>query len=457
LVSRIAIAHPSSLSTLPAVPMLGAWPATGLVLAAMLFNLLLCLVNTSVMGIGELHVVASEALILALVLLAAYRSIDHVQLILIGCAVLWPLSLASIRFVAGTDSTIDIKIVRDLAIPFAFFFLGMSVRNVRVADRIVAVATAIVLVFALFEYFWIDVFTRFFNIAKYYIARGTMEAKSTMQSADLFISGMRPAGAQGGRNLFPFLGDHRVSSVFLEPVSLGNFGVIAFIWALVRSKIEGRMYMGLMIGAAVLIVLADSRFGAYLCAIATIVAMLPIAWSTPLAVFLPLVSLVVLAVVPILVTGSYDPQNRYIDNGFVGRFVLSARILSDFDLATWFGLKATAVQAFDSGYAYVISKIGIVGLVGCWFVLFAAKQGDRQFCLYRNLVAIYLGTILCVSNSPFTIKTGALLWLLLGIAASAALHGEHAGFHKTRRPGQRSGGFAQGHPSIRIGVGGHNA
>ena len=135
---------------------------------------------------------------------------------------------------------------------------------------------------------------------------------------------------------------------------------------------------------------------------------------------MPLVALVVLIVVPLVVTGSYDPQNRYIDNGFVGRFVLSARILTDFDALTWFGLKATSMQAFDSGYAYIVSRVGVVGLAVLWLVPFSIRNPDRSFCLFRNLVALYYGSILCVSNSPFTIKTAALAWFLFGVLLQAS-------------------------------------
>jgi putative polymerase len=55
---------------------------------------------------------------------------------------------------------------------------------------------------------------------------------------------MRPEGFNGGRNLLPFLGNHRVSSIFLEPASAGNFGIIVFMWALVRSLMERRIFWG---------------------------------------------------------------------------------------------------------------------------------------------------------------------------------------------------------------------
>jgi len=415
----MSVSHPPSLAyAVPGtqVPPLAPIVPTVLLLGALTFNMALCFANTNVMGVSDLHVMLCEAMILAVVFLAAYRAIEDVHLILLGFVVVWPLLLASIRYVTGNDVTIDVKIVRDLAIPIGFFLLGTASANLKAADRIVAASVAIVVVVALFEYFWIEMFTRFFNVAKYYIARGSLEAKQIYQNTDLYISGMRPAGVQGGRNLLPFIGDHRVSSVFLEPVSTGNFGVIAFIWGLVRSRMEKKLYLGVMAGAMLIIVFADSRFGAYLCAMALVMAYLPIAWTTIGAALMPLVALIVLVIVPFVVTGSYDPQNRYIDNGFVGRFVLAARILGEFDVLTWFGLSAGAL-AFDSGYAYILSKVGVIGFWALWLIPFTLRNADRHFCLYRNLLAVYYGTILCVSNSAFTIKTAALAWFLFGVMA----------------------------------------
>jgi putative polymerase len=404
-----------------AAPQISPAVATILVLGATTFNMGLCFANTNVMAISDMHVILCEFVILSLTFLAVYRSVSNAHLILLGFIAIWPMLLASVRFITGNDSTIDVKIVRDLAIPIGFFLLGTASPNLKTADRIVTAALVIVLIVALFEYFWIEMFTKFFNIAKYYIARGTLEAKQIWQNSDLFISGTRPGGGGdgGGRNLLPFLGDHRVSSVFLEPVSAGNFGVIAFLWGMVRSRMEQKLYLGTMTVAMVLIVLGDSRFGAYLCIIALVVSFFPIAWTTMGAIFMPLISLAVLVLVPLIVTGSYDPQNRYIDNGFVGRFVLSARILGEFDLLTWFGLKAPSMQAFDSGYAYAISRVGVIGLAVLWLIPFSLKNPDRNFCLFRNLMAIYYGAIFCVSNSAFTIKTAALAWFLFGVIYQA--------------------------------------
>jgi putative polymerase len=391
------------------------WALLALVLGAVSFNLFLCFVNTNLLAVSNLHVMACEVLIISIVFLVSYRSLDQIHLILLAGTVLLALAFASVRVAFGMEDSIDIKFARDLIIPIAFFLLGLRAKDAKSADVVVRIAGGMVLVLALFEYFFVDIYTQFFNVAKYYIARGTMEAKQALQSADLFISGMRPAGAEGGRNLFPFLGDHRASSLFLEPVSLGNFAILVFMWGLIRSRFGPKLYLGIMATGMALIVLADSRFGAYFCVIAIVFAMLPQIYSTIGAAILPLVALALLAFIPFILTGSYDPQHRYIDNGFLGRLVLSGQMVGEFDVWNWLGLKPPRIQAFDSGYAYIVSGIGVIGFAIFWYIFLSIPGPDRQFYTFRNLAAMYYGVMLCVSNSSFTIKTASLLWFLIGV------------------------------------------
>jgi putative polymerase len=247
-------------------------------------------------------------------------------------------------------------------------------------------------------------------VAGFYIERGTMAAADAQQSSNLFVSGMRPEGASGGRGLFPFLGNHRVSSIFLEPVSAGNFGIVVFMWALVRSFMERRIFWGLFVSAGLIVVMSDSRFGANFCGMCLLLAFLPMAIRTSLVAVLPVFALLALVLLP-------DPLSAHygIDNGFIGRIILSGRILDRFDVMNWLGLQTPGFITSDSGYAYALGGFGIVGLAFFWTMLLLVKGPDSRFYLLRDLVAAYFAILLCISNSPFTIKTGALMWFLLGI------------------------------------------
>jgi putative polymerase len=253
-----------------------------------------------------------------------------------------------------------------------------------------------------------DLFTRFFNVAGYYIERGTMDAAQAQQSSNLFLSGVRPDGVGGGRNLFPFLGSHRVSSVFLEPVSAGNFGVIVFGWALVRSLAERRAYWLLFVAAFAIVVLADSRYGAYFCIISLPLVFCPASIRFAATAVLPVFGLATILLVPDMLPSHYG-----VTNGFVGRIIMANEIFDNFNALSWFGLSPAAFTA-DSGYAYAIAGAGLIGVAGFWLIFLAVRGYGTRFALFRDLTGAYLALLLCISNSPFTIKTGALLWFLMG-------------------------------------------
>jgi putative polymerase len=403
----------------PARRSLWLQPPAIAVLAAMLFNLVLCFLNTAVGGFGNGAVIGCEMVIILAVLLYTFPTITYPRLLVIGTAILFLITLAAIRMLLG--SGVDIKPVRDLLIPVVFFLLGAAAGDLRQADRIVKTIVAIVIAVGVFEYFFPDIFTRVFNVAAFYVERGTMDTTEAAQSSNLFISGMRPEGASGGRGLFPVLGNHRVSSIFLEPVSAGNFGLVVFLWALVRSSMERRLFWGLFVSAAVIIIMADSRFGANFCGLCVLLTLLPRAIRTATVAVLPAFALLGLVVLPDLLS----PHFR-VDNGFIGRIIMSGHILESFNALNWLGLQAPALFTADSGYAYVLAGFGIVGLISFWAMLFMLKGAGSRFYLIRDLAGAYFAVLLCISNSPFTIKTGALLWFLVGVLSQPGVYGLRA-------------------------------
>lgn len=382
-------------------------PPVVALLAATLFNAGLCALNTTVGGVGNGAVIACEVVIILCVLAYTFPTLTYARFLTIGAAVLLLIALAGMRALFGGG--IDIKPVRDLLIPIAFFMLGAAAPDLRQADRIVKILVAIVIAVGAFEYFFPDLFTRIFNVAGFYIERGAMVLTQAQQSSDLFVSGMRPEGASGGRGLFPALGHHRVSSIFLEPISAGNFGIVVFIWALTRSLMERRVFLGLFVCAATIIVMADSRFGANFCALALLLALLPASVRRIVVAALPAVAIVGLLVLPGFLSARYG-----IDNGFIGRIILSGTILERFDALNWLGVSAPGFITSDSGYAYALSGFGILGIALFWTGLMLLKGENSRFDLIRDLAGAYVAVLLCISNSPFTIKTGALLWFLVG-------------------------------------------
>ena len=441
--SLVAAARPPRAAAAPLPPLLSRVPPTA-VLAAMTFNMALCFVNTRISGVGNGYIIGCEIIIVTTVLLISYPVIDYARFLVVSSVLLYLIALAAIR-TAFHGEGIQIKPVRDLLIPIAFFFLGMRAADIQRADLLVKVTCGIVVLVALIEYAVPDRFTEVFNIARFYIDRGSMAAGKSPQSSNLFISGIRP-DVLGGRNLFPFLGDHRVSSIFLEPISAGNFGIIVFMWALVRSLATRQVFWGMFAAAAIVIVLSDSRFGAMFCIVAMAIALLPVALGSAVAAVLPAIALAALLVLP-----EQFAKLHVIGNGFVSRIILSGHFLAALDVQNWFGVKSPDFQPFDSGYAYSFIGFGVLGAAALWVVFWKIEGRGWQFMSFRNLVGAYYGVLLCVSNSPYTIKTASLLWFLLGVLSRArepAMSAPHRPSYPRRAPG--SAAAPQPVPSSKI-------
>ncbi len=394
------------------------WAAGALILGTISFNAALCFINTHGFGISDAIVMLSEALLIFGALLACRNHLDWLSLALLAGVVLYTLTLSAVRFTDTAASGLDLKTSRDLVIPVVFFLLGRAINDVWAADKIVLTATIILLGFAAFEYLFLDSFLKVFSIAEYYVARGTLTASehSLDVSQGLMVSGFRPADQ--GRTLLPFLNDHRVSSLFLEPSTLGNFGMLVTLWAIVRSRMEARLYILTALGGLVLLILSDTRFDAYFLVLATMMSIFHARLTTPVVLVLPFIVMFALY----FLAASADPYTGVPMVGGLGlydRLLYSGRVLSFFNAYNWFGLETSQAQTFDSGYGYIIGAVGIIGFALLWTLFMSLRGASQGFYTFRNIVGVYFATLLCISASQFTIKLAATLWFLLGVLSLA--------------------------------------
>ena len=110
-----------------------------IVLGAMTFNMALCFVNTKVGGVGNAAIIGCEVVIVSTVLLLSYPVIDYARFLVVSSVLLYLIALAAVR-TAFHGEGIQIKPVRDLLIPIAFFFFGMRAADIRRADLLVGIA-----------------------------------------------------------------------------------------------------------------------------------------------------------------------------------------------------------------------------------------------------------------------------------------------------------------------------
>lgn len=380
----------------------GARMARLVVIAALLFNLALAIANANGFPIREIHVVAAELVIVGAAFLLVWNR-GEVFYVIAAALGGW------LVFAMVMRMQFDPKVLRDAFIPVLFYLLGRYRGSPESGDRLVAAAIAVVLAGALFEWLFLDAFLRYVDVIGYYVARGSVEASQAGEEPGLFISGLRFEG----RTLLPFLGEHRVSSVFLEPVSLGNFGPIVFAWVLLRDR---RRPLALAVKTAailLLLVLGDARFGIYLCA-AVVLAYLAAPVVRPGLVF----AAPFLAIVGLLAYAGMNAGAPW-DNSITGRLLFSGQLLSTLDAGQALGLAPTTVDFVDSGYATMLSQFGLFGAAGMWAVyVFGAPAEAPDSWRYKLFVCLYLILLLSISTSLLTIKTAALLWFLAGAAAA---------------------------------------
>jgi putative polymerase len=382
-----------------------------MVIGATFFNMALCFVNTMHWAtIGTSHVIVVQIAILAAVFLHVRNSI--------GSALLSGglLSLACVATLKLFNPDIDLKILYDLALIPAFMLLG-TMTSVLQANRLVQTLLVVVVTVGLFELLFPERFEAVFDIWDYYGNKGTIGADAINYSdTKLFVSGER--SPEAGRTLLPAIfGVHRVSSVFLEPVSMGNFPIICLAWFLsVRSGTA--LSRGISIVASLFcIVLPDSRFAMGCSVVMVGLRLLPWRRSAWFAGLSPVVALAALVAL-----GEANPATGlpWIESDdFAGRLLYSGRLLSIFTWADWAALAPSPNYTADTGYAYLINNAGLPLILGLWLAFILRRPATPEAGTLRGMLAIYVATSLCVGASMVSIKTAALCWFLYGAANGA--------------------------------------
>jgi putative polymerase len=387
---------------------ISVWLAFAVTAAAVLYNFALCFVNTRLHAITPGVAIATEIALIGAALALIWNRTYTLYAIVLPIAAYFYV----IMIIRGQ---LDPKILRDVLIPIAFLILGSHLGTLRSADRLVTFLIFVALGAALFEWLALDTFVRYFDVDHYYIARGTIRLDST--EAQSSYNGFFNSTRFSGRTLLPFLGDHRVSTVFLEAPSVGNFAAIVFAWLALRPK-RAWSFLVKVIAVSALIVLADARFGLYFC------ALIFLAYATNLRAR-PIMLFVApfLAMTALLAYGSTQGYGAF-GNDLLGRLFHASPILSHLDVAQVFGLQAasdvsTGVQFAsdpinDSGYAYVLTKIGLLGAALLWALFVCSPVAEQPAKRFKIVIALYYVFLLSLSATAFTIKTAALLWFLYG-------------------------------------------
>jgi len=252
-----------------------------------------------------------------------------------------------------------------------------------------------------------SIYSELFRIQDYYInTRGNSADEFYNTNSELFISATRP-----NERFISFIDAPRLSSIFLEPVSLGNYCTI--IVALISSSFH-RFSKGTLafiaISTIAMLIGCDGRL-AIVCSVLIVI----MSWISPrlpphsAIVYLPAAVLIMLAIVDsaAMQAGGDD---------FIGRVAHTKDLLLHFDAQEFLGLSDKYIaQAMDSGVAYLIITQSLLGLILLWtFVAWGPVEHTTEQVRYTHALCLYLALSMLVSYSFLTIKTGALLWFIQG-------------------------------------------
>ena len=139
-----------------------------------------------------------------------------------------------------------------------FVLLGMTVPFHRVKTG-VTILHIIVVAGVLFEALFTSAYAGLLDVRQYYIATRAFDQSAFWDTtSDLFLSATRPEA-----RFFNFIDLHRVSSVFFEPVSLGNYVIILTAFLCANFGKFSIWYRAFLLGGIVIaLVGCDGRLAA---------------------------------------------------------------------------------------------------------------------------------------------------------------------------------------------------
>lgn len=372
-------------------------------ISAVCFNAFLAIANGHGITLSRGSVIVAEMAIYAAAIVIIFMHADRrmmpwflltVFIILIGLLI----GLESAQF--------NPKYVRDVLVIPVFIMLGMTYSARRFTTPFLFLHSVVFLV-GVIEIASPNAYAEIFKVLQYYVNTRDFSANQFWNTeSTLFVSATRP-----GARFFGFVDWHRASSIFLEPVSLGNYCVVAVIltiacWAdLSRSA---RWY--LVASTLFLLVACDGRLAVTSIGIVLLVSLvlreLSSRWSV---LFLPIIVLAAVGYVAALGTGEHT------DN-FVGRVTGTVDALALLDFSDLFGMGAyKAESAADFGVVYFILSQSMIGVVVIWAALFVLPPGRTAVSrAFLHSTAIFVPLNLLVSYSFFSIKVAALLWFFYG-------------------------------------------
>lgn len=387
---------------------MGLVPLLALVVlaATVLFNPALAVVNANLVGLNGAIVAALQAGLVAGALTLGIVGAQRLPvrwLLVAAVLVICNLVLGLARDAFNPKYLGDV-----LTIP-AFLCLGARLQRRDIVRLLVGLQLLIAAV-GVWELLAPEAYAFVLDPRSYYINTRGFADENFWAGGSLFVSAVRGEG----RYLLSWTEFHRGSSLFLEPVSLGNWTTLVTVLLAAFWNDMGRVSRTVLIACNVVsLCVCDGRLA--LVTNLILIAALPALRLAPsrLAALIPFafgLSVLALAQFGLLGGGGDD---------FTGRLSYSLKVLQETTLAGVLG--GEPVEWVDAGYSYLIQTQSLLVALGLWLVLMLSDFGEDAAARRLKFgAAIAITLCLSVSFSIFSVKVSGLLWAALGCLWSRA-------------------------------------
>lgn len=374
--------------------------AVTLAVLAVVFNPLLAIVNG--------HVAHLNGGIVALVQASLTFAALGLGVVVDGKPTRWGLAawVLIVAFVVLSVLRGDLapKNLGDVLLIPAFIALGQRIGPSVLIRTVVWLQVAITAI-GVFELLFPLLFGSVFKVVDYYVATRGFAASAFWAGNDLFLSSERP----GGRLLLPGLHLHRGSSLFLEPVSLGNWAILVCIMLAAfwhRLSWRGRAF--LVVSDLALLVICDGRLALGVCLLLAVA--LPFTRRLPSALSVCYLPVVMVALTGLVAAGYLSSAGDTLPGRLRGGY----DALTGLDLSDLLGIGHHALNA-DAGWVYFIQTQSLLTAIVVWAAITLTSIGEEDDArTFKHGLALFLVLCLPISYSVLSIKTMALLWCAYG-------------------------------------------
>ncbi len=379
---------------------------------AVVYNAILAILNAHVMHVSQGTVVMAEGIIV----LGACAYMATKLRFLKNCQPIFLFQLVMLVIFLGVtllSEYLNVKAFRDIFLITVFTLLGTLTSEKKII-KLFTILAAITLFFLLIEAYATELYAGLFNPASYYGATRGLE-NPEFNETGIFANAL---SFEGRFSLGIFDVTHRLSSIFIEQVSLGSFAMTLTMFTSLLWNNLGRKSRILMVVTIFMIVTTNnSRTALALCLI----------FTAGHFIFPKLPRYSHLFYVPffiVMVTFIFASTECLTDEGTAfllsddisGRLGLAGCTLKSLDLNNLLGFESSMAQPFwDSGYVYFINGQSLLGFIVFWlFTSLLVKPDSDQTRRLNHCLNLIIFLNILTSMSFFSIKVSAPVWFIAG-------------------------------------------